>query len=79
MKKFEITVSKGMYKVWNVYFTVKAKTKEEAEAKALKLAEEYPEGKIREKNSEPIEWDECADDEPYKMQVEDSQEITKDE
>jgi len=79
MKEFEITVSKGMYKVWNVYLTVKAETKEEAEVKALKLAEEYPEGKIKEKNSEPIDWDECGDNEPYHMQVEDSQEITKNE
>ncbi len=42
MKKFKIIVSKAMHKIWNVYLTVKAKTKEEAEAKALKLAEQYP-------------------------------------
>ena len=74
MKSFEVHISKGMYKVWTTDITVKGDTADQATEKALQLAKKYPEGKIRERTSEPIVWEEGMDDEDYKFQVEDVEE-----
>lgn len=77
-RKFKVQVSKGTLRVWSAYIEVEAKNIDEAEEKAQKLAEEYPEG-----NTDGVVWDEDGDinqmtnseEQPYNFQVEDTQQL----
>mgnify|MGYP000409092600 CR=1 FL=1 len=74
MRKSLVEISRGELQVHSIKIEVSAKSSEQAEEKALKIANKFPYGKVGTDGRQEIVWDDQGSTDPH-IQVEDSTEV----